>query len=76
MKEAAHFGSGKYMHRDQIPAFHQEYSGMTLSIGIDIRTSAVKAVLLENGNRLIAASLIELPVPMIYSPRIEQDPSD
>jgi xylulokinase len=49
---------------------------MTLTIGIDIGTSAVKAVLLENGNRLIAASSIELPAPMIDGPHIEQDPND
>lgn len=64
------------MRRDQIPAFHQEYSIMTLFIGIEIGTSAVTAVLLENGNRLIAASSAELPAPMIDAPRIEQDPTD
>ena len=45
---------------------------MTLSIGIDIGTSAVKAVLLENGNRLTAASSAELPAPMINGPHVEQ----
>ena len=38
--------------------------------------SAIKAVLLENGHRLIAASSIELPAPIIDGPCIEQDPTD
>lgn len=49
---------------------------MTLSIGIDIGTSAVKAVLLENGSRLIAASSIQLPAQISDGRWVEQDPTD
>jgi sugar (pentulose or hexulose) kinase len=54
---------------------HSSHQGKDLYLGIDLGTSGIRAILLDEHEHLIAAARTPLPPPRQEGPAVEQDPA-